>query len=96
MDVFHAGIWTGLKSPGLPQVWKRSEAELETGGSHGTVQQYASYLQMERVKRGGLLPRWVVHRHGKTQLPQEGVSLSITRRAAPLLKSIGSSTRVNQ
>lgn len=31
------GILTGLKSSGLPQVWKRSEAELETGGSRGTV-----------------------------------------------------------
>lgn len=76
MDVFHAGIWTGLKSPGLPQVWKRSEAELETGGSRGTMQQYDGCLQMERVKRGVscLLGLYIVM--GKHNLLQEGVSIS--------------------
>lgn len=39
VDVFHVGIWTGLKSLRFPKVWKRSEAELETGGSQGTMQQ---------------------------------------------------------
>lgn len=35
VDAFYVGIWTGLKSLCFPKVWKRSEAELETGGSQG-------------------------------------------------------------
>lgn len=97
MDVFHVGIWTGLKLPGLPQVWKRSEAELET---HGTVRAICRQSPDGKGKAWGLLPPRVVHCHGKTQLPQEGVGISSKRceinRVQHQGQSVGSSRSTNE
>lgn len=94
VDVFHMGIWTGLRSSGLSQVWKRSEA-----GNRRLTWHCAAIRRLSPDGKGkvwGLLPPWVVYCRGKTQLPQEGVNISRKSCAAPLLKSVGSSNRVNQ